>query len=143
MLCDPLLSCSIYYLNSHRESIPFIEKLCNTKCDIRGGHFAWEYKGRHKNVETAYLQLDQYRAGLDNPPLLVVCDIDTFIIHTNFTNAPRIIYRFPLTDLDSNKPGAGSLLTPLQMLQAVFTEPEKLHPEYTAAEVAKEAASQL
>jgi hypothetical protein len=37
------------------------------------GHFAWEYKGRHKNLIAAYQQLLQYREDLENPPLLVVC----------------------------------------------------------------------
>lgn len=36
------------------------------------GHFAWEYKGKHKNLEKAYEQLLKYREALENPPLLVV-----------------------------------------------------------------------
>ena len=35
-------------------------------------HFAWEYKGRHKDLKAAYQQLLQYREDLENPPLLVV-----------------------------------------------------------------------
>ena len=50
------------------------------------GHFAWEYKGRHANLEKAYHQLQQYRESLENPPLLIVSDIDFIRIHTNFTN---------------------------------------------------------
>ena len=52
------------------------------------GHFAWEYKGKHKDLKAAYQQLLQYREALENPPLLVVCDLDRFEIHTNFTNTP-------------------------------------------------------
>jgi len=36
------------------------------------GSFAWEYKGTHKDLEAAYLQLQKYRDSLENPPLLVV-----------------------------------------------------------------------
>ena len=49
------------------------------------GHFAWEYKGKHANLDKAYQQLLQYREALENPPLLIVSDIDTILIHTNFT----------------------------------------------------------
>ena len=38
------------------------------------GHFAWEYKGKHKDLAAAYQQLLLYREDLENPPLLVVCD---------------------------------------------------------------------
>jgi hypothetical protein len=34
------------------------------------GHFAWEYKGNHANLNAAYQQLLQYREALENPPLL-------------------------------------------------------------------------
>jgi hypothetical protein len=34
------------------------------------GHFAWEYKGKHKDLVAAYKQLLQYREALENPPLL-------------------------------------------------------------------------
>jgi hypothetical protein len=49
------------------------------------GHFGWEYKGKHKDLREAYQQLLLYREALENPPLLVVCDLDRFEIHTNFT----------------------------------------------------------
>ena len=47
------------------------------------GFFAWEYKGKHKDLLAAYRQLLQYREDLENPPLLVVCDLDRFEVHTN------------------------------------------------------------
>ena len=37
-------------------------------------YFAIEYKGKHKNLDEAYDQLLLYRASLENPPLLAVCD---------------------------------------------------------------------
>lgn len=39
------------------------------------GHFAWEYKGKKKDLVAAYKQLNDYREALENPPLLVVCDL--------------------------------------------------------------------
>jgi len=49
------------------------------------GFFGWEYKGKHKNLEDAYKQLLDYREDLENPPLLVVSDMDRIIVRTNFT----------------------------------------------------------
>src|SRR5713101_8977106 len=34
------------------------------------GCFGWEYKGKHKDLDEAYGQLEQYRSALGNPPLL-------------------------------------------------------------------------
>ncbi len=47
------------------------------------GYCAWEYKGQHANLAKAYLQLLQYREALLNPPLLIVCDLQRIVIHTN------------------------------------------------------------
>ena len=33
--------------------------------------FAWEYKGKHKDLAAALRQLQQYALALDNPPLLI------------------------------------------------------------------------
>lgn len=46
------------------------------------GFFGWEYKGKGKNLDSAFEQLLRYRESLENPPLLVVCDIDRFRVHT-------------------------------------------------------------
>ncbi len=61
-------------------------------------HFGWEYKGKHKNLDSAYAQLCRYREALENPPLLVVCDLDRFRIHTNFTNTAKRVYEFTLAE---------------------------------------------
>jgi hypothetical protein len=50
------------------------------------GFFSWEYKGKHQDLKAAYVQLQQYSVALENPPLLVVCDMERFRIHTNWTN---------------------------------------------------------
>jgi len=53
------------------------------------GHFGWEYKGKHKNLDAAYQQLLLYREDLENPPLLVVCDLDRFEIEIHTTSSSR------------------------------------------------------
>ena len=65
------------------------------------GHFAWEYKGKRKDLKAAYRQLNDDREDLDNPPLLVVSDLDRFEVHTNFTGTPSRAYRFTLADISS------------------------------------------
>src|SRR5665213_3970290 len=65
-------------------------------------HFAWEYKGPHKDLKAAYIQLADYREDLGNPPLLVVCDLLTFQIHTNFTSTRKRVYSFSLDELLAN-----------------------------------------
>ncbi|MBJ7597748.1 MAG: class I SAM-dependent DNA methyltransferase [Candidatus Dormibacteraeota bacterium] len=101
------------------------------------GHFAWEYKGKRKDLAAAYQQLLQYREALENPPLLVVCDLDRFEIHTNFTNTTKRVHAF---DLD------GLLTTPaepLRLLRAVMTEPFKLQPRQTREELTERAAGEF
>ena len=49
-------------------------------------HFAWEYKGKHANLDAAFRQLRQYALALENPPLLIVSDMARFRIRTNWTN---------------------------------------------------------
>jgi hypothetical protein len=57
------------------------------------GYFAWEYKGKHKDLDQAYEQLLQYRESLLNPPLLIVSDMEQIVIHTNFTNTVKRVVR--------------------------------------------------
>ena len=97
-------------------------------------HFAWEYKGKRKDLAAAYSQLNGYREALGNPPLLVVCDLARFEIHTNFTNTVPRVYRFTLDDLAAD-PGE-----PLRVLRAVFTDPESLRPTRLREELTERAA---
>lgn len=91
------------------------------------GHFAWEYKGKRKNLAAAYRQLLQYREDLENPPLLVVGDLDRFEVHTNFTGTVKRVYAFALADLAANRPAPATHgLAPLEVLRALFTAPERL-----------------
>jgi MmeI, DNA-methyltransferase domain/MmeI, N-terminal domain/MmeI, helicase spacer domain/MmeI, target recognition domain len=103
----------------------------------RRGYFAWEYKGKRKDLAAAYQQLLQYREALDNPPLLVVCDLDRFEVHTNFTNTPATVHAFNLADLleDAKEP--------LRVLRAVMENPEELRPGKTRDELTAEAAEEF
>ena len=99
------------------------------------GYFAWEYKGPHADLARAYQQLLQYREALENPPLLVVSDLDLIEIHTNFTNTVKQVYRLTLDDL----------LTPAgqERLRAVFTDPEALRAQQTTQQVTEAAAREF
>jgi type II restriction/modification system DNA methylase subunit YeeA len=107
------------------------------------GHFAWEYKGKHKDLSTAYQQLLQYREDLDNPPLLVVCDLDRFQVHINFTGLAKHTYQFDLDDLLENQATTTCDIAPLEVLRALFLNPGKLRPEETAAHVTEKAAAEF
>lgn len=107
------------------------------------GYFAWEYKGKHKDLDAAYQQLLQYREDLENPPLLVVCDLDRFEVHTNYTNTLKQVYKFTLAGLIPNQPTATCTLPPLEVLRAVFTDPSRLKPGQTTAQVTEAAAAQF
>jgi hypothetical protein len=99
------------------------------------GFFAWEYKGKKKDLEAAYGQLLQYREALLNPPLLVVSDMETILVRTNFTNTVRREIRLSLDDL----------LTPagLQTLHAVFEDPDRLRADQTSEQVTQRVAAEF
>jgi len=107
------------------------------------GFFAWEYKGKHKDLAAAYHQLADYRDDLENPPLLVVCDMDIFEVHSIFIGTQTRVYKFTLTDLLASAPTPNCALPPLEVLRALFTEPEQLRPERAAARVTEQAAAEF
>src|SRR5258708_31186027 len=76
--------------------------------------FAWEYKGKKKNLDAAYKQLLRYREALFNPPLLVVCDFDHYIIRTNFNGTVQETHEFTNADIDRPEN--------LTILRAVFSD---------------------
>ena len=109
----------------------------------RRGYFAWEYKGPGKDLAKAYGQLQLYRENLDNPPLLVVCDMEKFQIHTNFTNTVKRVYEFTNSDLLSDEPIDDSALTALQVLHSLFENPQRLNPGKLQSKLTEEAADML
>jgi len=99
------------------------------------GCFAWEYKGRKKNLDEAYKQLLRYRESLLNPPLLVVCDFDRFIIRTNFNGTVQETHEFTNAQIDRPEN--------LRLLRALFTDPDFLKPQRTTAQVTETLAETI
>jgi hypothetical protein len=100
-------------------------------------HFAWEYKRKKKDLDAAYQQLLQYREALENPPLLVVCDLARFEVHTNFTGTAKVVHKFSLNTL------ATAPQEPLRILRAVMGAPYSLRPSVTTAELTEKAAQRF
>jgi type II restriction/modification system DNA methylase subunit YeeA len=63
------------------------------------GCFAWEYKGKGRDLAQALKQLKLYQGALDNPPLLIVCDMEKIEVHTAWTNMVQTVQVFALDDL--------------------------------------------
>ncbi len=101
------------------------------------GHFAWEYKRakKHKSLANAYQQLLLYREDLENPPLLVVCDIGRTEVHTNFTGTAKCRHDFSLAEMGDPKA--------LEVMRGVFFDPERLRPGVTRLRVTEDVAERL
>ena len=97
------------------------------------GCFAWEYKGKHKDLDAAFRQLRQYALALENPPLLIVSDMARFRIRTNWTNSVSETHEFALEDLadaaDRDK------------LKWAMADPERLRPGESRQEITERAAA--
>jgi hypothetical protein len=115
-------------------------------------HFAWEYKGKRKDLVAAYKQVSDYREALGNPPLLVVCDFERYEVHTNWTNTEKWIYRFRNADIATDDridvrtvtdtaPADAPKLSAIQILKALWEEPDRLRPTRTTEDITAEAAS--
>lgn len=94
--------------------------------------FAWEYKGKRANLDKAFDQLLQYSIALENPPLLIVSDMDVIRIHTNWTNTVQNVHTILLDDLTdaANR----------DLLRNAFVTPERLKPSKTRQLVTEQAA---
>jgi hypothetical protein len=99
------------------------------------GCFAWEYKGKKKNLDEAYRQLLRYRESLLNPPLLVVCDFDRYIVKTNFNGTVQEVHEFTNDQIDRRENMA--------ILRALFTDPDFLKPQRTTAQVTEGLAETI
>jgi type II restriction/modification system DNA methylase subunit YeeA len=109
-------------------------------------HFAIEYKGvagHHKSLDEAFKQLQQYSGALENPPLLVVCDIEHYEVHANFNGAVSKVYRFTNADIASDKEVSGTKFNAYQILHQLFFDPEGLRPSETISSVTVKAALQF
>ena len=99
------------------------------------GRFAVEYKGRGKDLKAAYDQLAQYREDLENPPLLIVSDLNRIEIHTNFTGTVKHVHAIDLSTITEPES--------VEILRKAFFDPDALKPEVTIEEVTEEAARQV
>ena len=80
-------------------------------------------------------RLQQYAVALENPPLLIVCDLTQFRIHTNWTNTVQHVYEIALDDLhDANK---------RQWLKQAFADPDALKPGQTRQALTEAAAERF
>ena len=95
--------------------------------------FAWEYKGKHANLDAAFDQLRQYALAMENPPLLIVSDMHRFRIRTNWTNSVSKTHEFGLDDLSDS--------AVLDKLKWAMSDPERLRPGETKQTVTERAAT--
>ena len=83
----------------------------------------------------AYRQLLRYRESLLNPPLLVVCDFDRYIVKTNFNGTVPDVHEFTNDQIDRPEN--------LRILRALFTDPNYLKPQRTTAAVTEALAQRI
>ena len=95
-------------------------------------HFAWEYKSPGKSLDAAFDQLRQYSLALENPPLLIVCDLQRFRIRTNWTNSVSKTHEFDLEDLADQ--------ATRDLLKWAFSDPERLRPGETRRALTEQAS---
>jgi hypothetical protein len=114
-------------------------------------HFGWEYKGKRKDLGAAYKQLLDYHEALGQPPLLVVCDLERFEVHTKWTNTESWVYRFSLLDLNRDAPvpvttpvgqpvADAPKLAAMRVLRALFEDPNLLKPGRSTTDITEHAA---
>ena len=95
--------------------------------------FAWEYKGKHADLDAAFNQLRQYALALENPPLLIVSDMARFRIRTNWTNSISLTHELGLDDLAdaANR----------DKLKWAMSDPERLRPGESRQGLTERAAA--
>ena len=97
------------------------------------GCFAWEYKGKHADLDAAFDQLRQYALALENPPLLVVSDMARFRIRTAWTNSVSETHEFALEDLAD--------AAWRDRLKWAMSDPEQLRPGTSRQALTERAAA--
>jgi len=99
---------------------------------FKRNHFAWENKAPGKSLDLALKQLLTYSLALSNPPLLVVCDRLTILIHTQFNGHPSEVHTVLLGELDQPAKQA--------LLRRLWTDPESFRPKKTSRDITEAAA---
>ena len=95
-------------------------------------HFGWEFKGADAQLPGAFDQLLKYQVHLKTPPLLIVSSFQTIRIRTNFPGMETALHEISVPQI-----GAAANL---DILRAVFFNPEELKPKRTVAEVTQDTA---
>ena len=95
--------------------------------------FAWEYKGKHADLDAAFNQLRQYALALENPPLLIVSDMARLRIRTNWTNSVSLTHEFGLDDLAD--------AATRDKLKWAMSDPERLRPGESRQALTERAAA--
>jgi type II restriction/modification system DNA methylase subunit YeeA len=99
------------------------------------GFFGFEAKGTGKDLAKAYQQLKMYADALENPPLLIVSDLQRFEIHTNFTATIKKVYAFTVEELADPQTR--------KLLSLAFNDPQQLRPGITRAAITEQAAEKF
>lgn len=101
----------------------------------RKDRFAWEYKSPGEDLDKAFTQLQRYAPALGNPPLLIVSDLRSFRVHTNWTYVVSQVYEI----------GPADLLDPDKrlILKWAFSDPDRLKPTRTRQALTEEAAARF
>ena len=77
----------------------------------------------------------QYAVAQENPPLLIVSDMDRIIVRTNWTNTVQERHDFALEDLID--------ASVRDRLRAAFLDPEEFRPQKTRQELTEETAGEF
>ena len=85
------------------------------------------------DLDAAFGQLRLYALALENPPLLIVSDMQRFRIRTNWTNCVSKTYEFGLDDLAD--------AATRDRLKWAFSDPERLRPDETRQLLTERAAA--
>ena len=92
-------------------------------------------KAKRKTSTRLTSNLLRYRESLLNPPLLVVCDFDRYIVKTNFNGTVQEVHEFTNDQIDRPEN--------LRILRALFENPDFLKPQRTTAQVTEKVAGQI
>ena len=96
------------------------------------GHFGWEFKRSHRQLQGAFDQLLRYQVYLQTPPLLVVSAFSLIRIQTNFPGKETVVHDIPITELTYPEQ--------FNKLRNIFFAPQEFEPGRTVEEVTQETA---
>ena len=96
------------------------------------GHFGWEFKRSHRQLQGAFDQLLRYQVYLQTPPLLVVSAFSLIRIQTNFPGKETVVHDIPIVELTYPEQ--------FNKLRNIFFAPQEFDPGRTVEEVTQDTA---